>query len=134
MKNHLNLLRTALSDIDQKQDLSIAMWQRPQIKYPNLCHALEHIVVDQDFRSVEYSDYNEIRGNVIIRVKSILDSLNIRFLEITSKGNPRKGYVPWSCHDCHFHTDFESFVSCPYTCFGEICELLEKIEKDLTES
>jgi hypothetical protein len=134
MKTHINLLKQALSDIDQKPQLSLQMWERPGIKYPNLCHALEHIVVDQDFRGIEYEDYNQIRGSVIIHVKRILDSINSRFLEISGKGNPNKGYIPWRLHDCHFHTNFEQYVSCPFTCFGEICELLEKIEKDLTES
>lgn len=134
MKNHLNLLRTALNDIDQNPALSMALWAKPETKFPNLAHALEHIVFDQDFRFVKYNDYVEIRGNVIIRVKEILSQLDSRYMEVTSKGNPAKQYVPWRLHDSHFHTDFEQFVTCPFTCFAEVCEFLEKVENSLSES
>jgi len=113
MQHHIIYLRDTLHSLDSNPTATLEFYNRPSIK---MQHVLEILKV-----SVHHKDNVNEESDCLHKAKEILEFINSKNWH----------HFCWRLHDCHFHVNFEAFVSCPFTCLSEIEEVLSKLLKEL---
>jgi hypothetical protein len=135
MKRHLDNLKSLIDMLSEDEKVSWMYMQYPEEKEKLIKDNLCQLVFKFDFNG------DEKTGPVYIeeRANKILETINSRYQYIIGgSSNDIKTkpvftyqllhkYVPWRCHETHFHPTFNNWLTCPITSMPEISEMFEKI-------
>ena len=116
MKQELELIKFQLEDFDSDPRRSLLALNNPERKKPIFLAAITHAIMMTcpALRSNEPDIH--IQNELQTRANELIKYLNDNYHVYT-----------FSCHDHHFHTDFSSYVMCPFTGITEIVVCLDKM-------
>lgn len=111
MKNHFQHMKSYLDHIDEDSDRAV--------QFMSLENKMDRIVRNLLAASIVKYELLQADAEIEKRIRIITEYLDSHFYNFT-----------WPLHDCHFHTNFETYINCPFTCAAEISECLNKISKE----
>ena len=106
-KDHLEALIYAINQLDDDPKSCILFFNHPDKKYP-MVHDMLHLAIAH----INHTDDVNFHHDLIKRIEKWLDY--------------RVHDHMWACHETHFHTTFNQFVCCPFTCLNEISTVIQK--------
>lgn len=111
MKANLLMMRDAIEQMDNDPTKSLYFYNNPAAKVKLL----------QDLVNFSVQQIDRIEDPVAahMRASEISNFLDVHFQQYT-----------WGAHEVHFHTNFNQFASCTFTCLTEISAIIEKVIKE----
>jgi hypothetical protein len=110
MKHNLSFIFDALTSVDNDPAKSMHFWNNPSDKIKLFGDILMHSVVGQDH--LQGFEAEQRAREIIKWIDQHYDA------------------QAWPLHDVHFHTNFEQYINCPFTCLNEITSNIEKMIKE----
>jgi hypothetical protein len=125
MKEQIDMMRRIIEEIDNNPLHSMKYYtgctpnttERP----PSNCREL--LLVEALHRATHSVYTNDNCDDVDKYMKPVIVRLNDAY--------QYSQHLCWPSHTHHFHPDFMAYVNCPITCLAEICEYLQRVQKQL---
>lgn len=109
-QQYLQQLQRNIREVDSDANATMMFWRFPENK--------AKLIIDMLHFAILYIDKNQDQ-----------DFHDHKIREITKWLDNKWHDSAWPCHDVHFHTTFNEYICCPYTCLDEIASTLQKIEE-----
>ena len=105
---YLKILRSGIDNADSDPDACMLFWRNPSQKVK--------LVQDMLGLAISKIDNTQDHEACINKTRDIMKWLDNHWQDTT-----------WPCHEVHFHTSFNEYIACPYTCLNEIVTCIDKI-------